>query len=135
RFTNEDLANMLLIYGECHKNERMAAVLHANRFPDKQHLSHALFEQLYCRICQYGLHAPKRPQNIRQRDEVIINQVRDAVLANPHTSTRCIARYLNIDHTKVHRIIKNDLGWHPFKRYTTQKLFQRDLLRRERFCD
>ncbi|KYQ53505.1 hypothetical protein ALC60_00031, partial [Trachymyrmex zeteki] len=133
---NEELANMLLIYGECHKNERMATVLYANHFPDKQRPSHALFGQLYRRICQYGtLHAPKRPRNKRKRDEIIIDQVRDAVLANPHTSTRCIARDLNTDHTKVHRIIKNNLGCHPFKRHTTQKLFPQDLPRRERFCD
>jgi len=62
-------------------------------------------------------------------------EVREAVSANPHTSTRCIARELNIDHTKVHRIIKNNLRWHPFKRHTTQKLFPQDLPRRDRFCD
>jgi len=42
RYTNEELANMLLIYGECHKNERMAAVLYANRFPDKRHPTHVI---------------------------------------------------------------------------------------------
>jgi len=136
RYTNEELANMLLIYGECHKNERMAAVLYANRFPDKRHPTHALFGFLYRRICQYGtLHAPTRPRNVPQREEGMIAEVREAISANPHTSTRCIARELNINHTKVHRIIKNNLRWHPFKRHTTQKLFPQDLPRRERFCD
>jgi len=65
----------------------------------------------------------------------MIAEVREAVSANPHTSTRCIARELNIDHTKVHRIIKNKLRWHPFKRHTTQKLFPQDLSRRERSYD
>jgi len=54
-YTNEELVNthLFLIYDECHKNERMAAVLYANRFPDKRHLTHALFGFLFRRICQY----------------------------------------------------------------------------------
>jgi len=61
RYTNEELANMLFIYGECHKNERMAAILYANRFPDKRNPTHALFDFFFRRICQYGtLHAPTR---------------------------------------------------------------------------
>jgi len=111
----------------------MAAVLYANHFPDIRHTRYSVF--LFRRICQYGtLHAPTRLRNVyptRRR----IAEVREAVLANSHTSTRCIARELNIDHIKVHRIIKNNLRWHPFKRHTTQKLFPQDLPRRERFCD
>jgi len=88
----------------------IAAVLYANRFPNKRHLIHALFDFLFHRICQYDtLHAPTRPRNVFQRGEEMINQVKKAILANPHISTRYIVRELNIYHTKVHRIIKNNL--------------------------
>ncbi|KYN17131.1 hypothetical protein ALC57_10594 [Trachymyrmex cornetzi] len=32
RYTNEELANMLLLYRECQKNQRQAAALYAERF-------------------------------------------------------------------------------------------------------
>jgi hypothetical protein len=124
RYTNEELAKMLLIYGECHESERRAAALYAIRYPDKRHPSPSMFGSLYRRLCQSGtLHETTRPRNIRQRDEQIIDQVREAVSANPHTSTRCIARDLNMTQIKVHRIIKKNLEWHPYKRHTTQRLF------------
>ncbi|EFN74373.1 hypothetical protein EAG_14224, partial [Camponotus floridanus] len=136
RYTNEELANMLLIYGECHKNQRQAAALYAQRYPNKRHPGHGFFRNLFVRLCQHGmLHAPKRRLHVSQRAEATINAVREAVIANPHTSTRSIGHELQLDHTKVHRIIKHNLGWHPFKRHTTQRLFPQDLPRREAFCD
>lgn len=135
-YTNEELANMLLIYGECHKNGRQAAILYAERFPEKRHPAHGFFHTLFTRLVQHGmLHAPRRARNVHHRAADTINQVREAVLVNPHTSTRSIAHDLGINHTKVHRIIKKDLRMYPFKRHTTQKLLPQDLPRRERFCD
>jgi len=46
------------------KNERMAAVLYANRFSDKRHPTHILFRFLFRRICQYGTHAPAHLRNV-----------------------------------------------------------------------
>ncbi|XP_011858894.1 PREDICTED: uncharacterized protein LOC105556413 [Vollenhovia emeryi] len=136
RYNNEELANMLLIYGQCHKNQRQAAALYAARFPDKRHPGHGFFTSLFSRVCRYGLfHAPTRPRVVPQRDEETINNVREALIANPHTSTRSIAHDLQLCHVKVHKIIKHNLGWHPFKRHKTQKLFPQNLPRREAFCD
>lgn len=135
-YTNEELANMLLIYGECHKNERQAAILYAERFPEKRHPAHGFFHTLFTRLVQHGtLHASRRPRNVHHRAAETINQVREAVSANPHASSRSIAYDLAMDHTKVHRIIKNNLKLYPFKRHTTQKLLPQDLPRRERFSD
>ncbi|KAL6268369.1 hypothetical protein P5V15_001503 [Pogonomyrmex californicus] len=120
RYTNEELINMLLIYSECHKNTKMTAILYANHFPDKRHPTHALFGFLYRRLCQFGtLHASTRPRNVSQRAGGTINQVREVVLANRHTSTRCIAHEINISSTKIHNAT----------------MFPQDLPRRERFCD
>lgn len=49
RYTNEELTDMLLIYGECHKNQRRAAVLYAERFPDRRHPRHGVFCIVYMR--------------------------------------------------------------------------------------
>ena len=106
-YINEELvnANMLFIYGERHKSEWRMAVLFANRYLDKRHKPHSIFGSLYRRFCQSGtLHQSTRPRDISQREEVI-EQVREAISANPHTNIRYVAQELNIHHTRVHRII------------------------------
>jgi len=136
RYSNEELGNMLLIYGECHRNQRRAAALYAERYPDKRHPGHGFFQSLFARLCRHGtLHAPTRRLHVAARSAETINAVRDALVANPHTSTRSIAQDLEMNHVTVHRIIKHDLKWHPFKRHTTQRLFPHDLPRRVAFCD
>lgn len=136
-YRNEELVDMLLIYGECHKSQRRAAELYGQRFPDRRHPGHGFFHSLFARLCQHGmLHASTRPRNVRRaRTQEEINAVREAVLANPHTSTRAVGRDLHMGHTKVHKILKRDLKWHPFKRHTTQRLLPGDFPRREAFCD
>ncbi|XP_011174276.1 uncharacterized protein LOC105206480 [Solenopsis invicta] len=132
RYTNQELADMLLIYGECHKNARRAAALYAVHYPDRRHPA---YSRVYIvDFANLELHESTRPRNVRERDEQVIQQVREAVSANPHTSTRCVGRELNLHNVRVHRIIKKNLQ-HLFKRYTTQQLLPQDLPRREQFCD
>lgn len=136
QYENQELVDMLLIFGECHKNQRQAAVLYAERFPDRRHPGHGFFRNLYVRLCEHGsLHASRKPHRIPARAEETVNTVRTALLNDPHTSTRAIGRALQIDHRTVHKIIKKNLKWHPFKRHTTQLLFPADFPRREAFCD
>lgn len=136
QYENQELVDMLLIYGECYKNQRRAAALYAERFPERRHPRHNFFHSLCVRLCEHGtLHASRKPQRVPPRARESIDAVRMALENNPHTSTRAIGRDLQIKYTKVHRIIKKDLGWKPFKRHTSHGLFPGDSARRETFCD
>ncbi|KYN16536.1 hypothetical protein ALC57_11197 [Trachymyrmex cornetzi] len=65
RYTNEELTNMLLIYGKCQKNQRQAAALYVERFPVKRHPGHGFFHSLFIILIQYGtLHASVDINNI-----------------------------------------------------------------------
>jgi hypothetical protein len=87
-----ELTNMLLIYGECHKNQRGVAALYAERYPDKRHPGHGFFQSLFTRLCRHGtLHASTRRLNVTSRSAETINAIREALVANSHTSTRSIA--------------------------------------------
>ena len=124
---------MLLIYGECQKNQRQAAILYAEHFPNKRHSGHRFFHSLFIRLVQYRtLHVLIRSRHVPQRAEATINAIREVVIANPHTSTRSIGYNLQLDQSSQN---KKNLNWHPFKRHTTQKFFPQDLPRREAFCD
>lgn len=135
-YSFEELTDIILIYGECRKNQRQAAALYAQRFPDRRHVDHGFFHRLCERLKRNGqFYKSTKPIHVPQRNQEIIDAVHEAFMENPHTSTRAIATDLNMSHITVHRIIKHSLGWHPFKRHTTQRLIPGDMLRRLNFCE
>lgn len=137
RYTNDELVDMVLIYGECGRNERQAAALYAQRFPDRRAPHHARFGELVARLRQHGaLRAPAGPgRGRRRRNQQDVDAVQQHFLDEPHTSTRAAAADLGMSHSKVHRVLKHDLGMKPWKRHTSQKLHPGDDVRRIAFCD
>lgn len=87
------------------KNQRQAAALYAQRFPDIRYVDHSFFYRLCERLKRNGqFYNSTRPIHVPQRRREVIIAVQEAVMANPHTSTRAIATDLNMNHIKVHRI-------------------------------
>lgn len=118
----KELTDMILIYGECRKNQRQAAALYAQRFQDRRHPDHGFFHRLHQHLETNGQCQKSRKQiHVAQRNQEAIDAVQQALETNPHTSTRAIATDLNMHHVTVHKIIKHSLGWYPFKRHTTHK--------------
>lgn len=135
-YSYEELTDMILIYGECRKNQRQAATLYAERFPNRRHPNHGYFHGLCERLKNNGqFNAPRKPINVLQRKREDIDAVQEALMENPHTSTRAVAKDFNMNHITVHKIIKHSLGWHPYKQHTAQKLKPNDMLRRLNFCE
>jgi len=127
---------MILIYGECRKNQRQAAALYVQRFPDRRHPDHGFFHYLHQRLETNGqFYKSSKPIHVPQKNQEAIDAVQQALEAHPHTSTRAIATDLNMHHVTVHKIIKHSLSWHPFKRHTTHKLIPGDMPRRLNFCE
>lgn len=136
RYSFEELKNMILIYGECQQNQRQAAALYVRRFPDRRHPNHGFFYRLQERLGTNGqFYKSRRPIHVPQRNQEVIDAVQQALVRNPHTSTRAIAADLNMNHISVHKIIKHSLGLHPFKKHTTHKLLPADMPRRLNFCE
>jgi len=135
-YSYEELTDMILIYGECQKNQMQAATLYAQRFPDRRHPNRGIFHSLCEKLKINGVfYKSTRPIHVPQRKQEAVDAVRQALMTNPHTSTRAIATDLNMNHITVHKIIKYSLGMHPFKRHTTQRLTPRDMQRRLNFCE
>jgi len=84
-YSYEELTDMIAVYCHCNKNQRQAATLYARRFPDRRHPNHGFFYTLYERLTKNGqFYQSRRPINVRQRQQDVINNVREAVMANPH---------------------------------------------------
>ena len=65
------------------------------------------------------------------RTQANIDRVREALEENPHISTR--RNGLQLSQTAVHRIIRHEIKWHPYKIHVRHELKQQDMARRVRF--
>ncbi|XP_070524010.1 histone-lysine N-methyltransferase SETMAR-like [Cardiocondyla obscurior] len=136
KYSYEELTDIILIYGECQRNQRQAAALYANRFPDRRRVDNGFFHRLCERSKTNGqFYKSRRPIHVPKRNREVIGAVQEAVVTNPHTSTRAIARDLNMFYVAVHKTIKYSLNMHPFKRHTSQKLTLEDMDQRLNFCE
>lgn len=156
-FTNAEMTDMILIYGQCDENSREAARVYAQRFPNRVQPRHQRFPELRDRLRTTGTFAPGRRgefgfhYNQCVFPEMLPNSqflahrnlnrpargpeaVAVSTRTHPHNSTRKIAGVLGMNHVSVHKIIKTDLGMHPFKRMAVQELLPNDLPRRLQMC-
>ena len=61
--------------------------------------------------------------------------VRRAVLASPRRSTRCEALALGMFYRSLHRILHNELKFHPYKIMIVQQLAKWDFAQHRDFCE
>ncbi|KAG8307671.1 hypothetical protein J6590_013357 [Homalodisca vitripennis] len=53
-FSNEEAFQMLMVLGECFQNYSAAALLYAQRYPDREHHSRNVFQRLASRVRETG---------------------------------------------------------------------------------
>ncbi|KAG8288307.1 hypothetical protein J6590_018827 [Homalodisca vitripennis] len=53
-FSNEEAFQMLMVLGECFQNYSAAALLYAQRYPDREHHSRNVFQRLASRVRDTG---------------------------------------------------------------------------------
>ena len=135
RYSNNEYADMYLIYGEARCSSARAARLYAEQYPNRVHPDRGTFERLDQRIRNSDCLMPKlvdvgRNREIRLETE---ENILDMVEEDPTTSTRIMGRELNVGHVTVHRVLKREL-LHPFHRTKVQELHVRDHRAKENFC-
>lgn len=69
------------------------------------------------------------------RTPLNINRVQRAITRNPRRSIRKHAQALNLSRASIHRILKQDLHFHPYKIQLTQYVKDTDYLRRKNFAE
>lgn len=102
-YTQNEKVDMLLIYGEYRKNSAQAALLYADRFPERNHPNRCHFSKIENKL---------RNMNDDDNENKYINEKTDIdILAfvdlHPTASTREIAHNSGISHQSVHNILKN----------------------------
>lgn len=135
-YTIHEYADMYMIFGECGGNALAASRLYAERFPQRQHPSSNVFHRLDRRIRDSGSLLPVRREIVpprRVRVPEVEEQVIGLIEENPSRSTREIGRMLEISHSSVYRILKQE-NLRPFHYTTVQELLPRDYDSRLEFC-
>jgi len=136
-YTNEELFDMILIYGEFNRNSAKAARQYALRYPDRRHPTRGYIHAVAQVLRRTGsFHPTTRPNGIvRQIPPARVDVVRQRITENPHTSIRTISRDIGSNKDVVQKIIRKYLGTKPWKRRTVHKLQEDDFARRKTFCD
>ena len=105
-FTNEEMVDMLLTYGECFQNAKQAEQQYAECFPERHLPTHPTFTNIVSRLRGTGSLSPRK----RIRNKTVTNEAAEvavlaAVARNPHVSSREMEREIGISRKSVLRIL------------------------------
>lgn len=135
-FTNQEFAEMHLIYGLADGNCYEARRLYAQRYPNRILPDPRTFANVHNRLCENGsfkksthLVGANRTVRTPEVEEAVLNVVEN----DPATSTRKIAATLNISHVLVWKILMDNLMY-PYHIQRVQALLPRDFPLRFNFC-
>ena len=134
KFSFTEQVDMILVYGEAQQNSIRAQALYAERYPDRSHPSHRMFQRLCQKLRETGsltTRTSKRQKRVRHENNE--TDVLSIVYANPHISSRQIERELDISQRSVLRILAQH-KFHPYHMHLHQELHGTDFENRVRFC-
>lgn len=131
-FTNVEFADMIYVYGFCDGNARAAVREYERRFPARRIPSRYTFARVFQFSREYG-RFPGAVESIERPTRPAEENIIEIVERDPSTSTRKIARALNIPQTRVWKVLKAE-RLHPYHMQKVQRLEPGDPVARLMFC-
>lgn len=132
-YTNEEKADMHLMYGAANCDATAARRLYANRFPTRATPDRSMFERIHRQLRETGsFHAHRAdtgPQRAMDHEEPILQHVAN----NPSTSVRAVAARCGVSRSTVQRVLSDD-EQHPYHFQRVHSLKPADYLPRVEFC-
>lgn len=104
RFTDEEYADIVLVYGYCNGNARAAAREYQQRFSRRMHPCHSLFTSCFRRFRTTGCARPPCEGRGMMANVDAEERILDALRVNPRRSTRRIATGLRLSQSFVWRV-------------------------------
>lgn len=138
-YSNEELVDIVLAYGEAGQNSEAASRLYANRFPNRHRPHPQTFTSIVLRARASGDLRPRRgvdggrvrPQRVLNAEEEILHIVEE----NPGISTRRLAQQVpQVSHATAWRIL-HEAQLYPYHVQKVQALLPTDYPLRVRFCE
>lgn len=134
-YSNAEMADMHYVYGLADGNAEEAKRIYHERYPNRNLPDSRTFSNIHRRLVETGSvrkgTSEGRPRNVRtpEIEDAVLHEVEE----HPETSTRKIARNLNICHQIVWRILV-DFLLYPYHILRVQALLPRDFPSRVTFC-
>lgn len=134
-YTNAEMAAMHYVYGLADGNATEARRIYQERYPNRALPDSRTFSNIHRRLRETGSFkkgtSEGRPLSVRtlEIEEAVLQEIEE----HPETSTRKIARTLNICHQIVWRILV-DFLLYPYHILRVQALLPRDFPQRVNFC-
>jgi hypothetical protein len=136
-FSNNELTDIVLTYGESQGNAALAQRMYMERFPNRRIPNVRTFVRVVQRLRDHGSFNATAFDRGRQRPDRVAN-IKEAVLnsveARPGCSTRRLALQLEVSHATIWRILKEQ-QLYPYHVRKVQLLQPENLPRRLQFCE
>lgn len=138
KYSNQEKAEMVEDYFKKGDDATLAARAWSSKHKNERKPSLATFSNLAGKFRRTGSvwddKDAMKTSKIKVRTPDIIDQVRERISVDSSTSTRSIARDLDISQSTAHHIMKKDLGLTPYKLQTFQALGDKDIKKRYDFA-
>ena len=136
QYSMNELTDMHLVYGAAYQSERRVARLYAERFPQRRHPAHTMFQRLDQLLRERGSLRPNMSKTGRPRsltpdvEEAILGLVEDEPSINSREITCCV----ELNQSNVLQILHEQLLY-PFHPQRVQCLNPEDYPQRRQFCE
>lgn len=132
-FSNQEYADIVFMYGRADGNGSLARRMYQERFPNRRLPNVRVFYNTFRRLAEDGIHHVEPGVNPGRHDPSVEEDILAEFAANPHISTRAIARNLNLSQWKVWSTLNQNRKY-PFRGTKVQGLEAEDHPRRIQFC-
>lgn len=133
KFSNSEYADFVFCYGKADGNSLAAQRMYAEAFPQRDVPHHTVFNSTFDRLRETGCVNKCRGDRTRGFQQNAEETVLAAVLQDPTTSVRKIAKTKEIPQSQVFRILKHH-KLHPYHYTPVQSLHEGDCEKRIEFC-
>lgn len=133
-YTHEEIMNLFIIYGQCHKNISRTCRRFNEKYPNAQALTNRIFRRIHSNFIHCGSAQKRRisPKTVRTEDNII--NVLTYFEAHPQSSISCAEEELDISWSTIQRIL-SEFKMHPYKFSKVQSLLPGDFPQRVAFCE
>lgn len=134
-YTNENYLNLVMIYGECHKNLTRTCETFTERYPDVPRPNRKLVRSVIKNLTDCGSFKSKIEKNKPiLSDEDITITILGYFTADPNASLRDAQRDLGFAFKTIERVLKK-FKYRPFSISLVHHLTPEDFLKRVNFCE
>jgi len=131
-YSNEELADIIFVYGACEGNQNEARREYARRYPNRNVPNPRTFSSMFRRLRETGRFDNLRGASGPRRgdhDSTVLRMVRN----DPSLSVRRISARTGVSKTQVWQMLKEE-KLHAYHLTPVQELLQTDFEKRTRFC-